>query len=100
SSTGNSDIFNKMVVGKAGDTSKTRLLDSTIVPQQILKAMDTVKEVKNGEFKFTKTADHRIVMYSEQAGDGIIATCKNAIDISINLIGILALFMGFLSIAE
>lgn len=32
--------------------------------------------------------------------DGVIETCKSAVNISIGLIGILALFMGFLSIAE
>jgi spore maturation protein SpmA/spore maturation protein SpmB len=32
--------------------------------------------------------------------DGIIQTCKNAIELAINLIGIMALFMGFMSIAE
>lgn len=32
--------------------------------------------------------------------DGIIETCKSAVNISINLIGIMALFMGFMTIAE
>jgi spore maturation protein SpmA/spore maturation protein SpmB len=32
--------------------------------------------------------------------DGIIETCKSAVNISIGLIGIMALFMGFMSIAE
>lgn len=32
--------------------------------------------------------------------DGIIETCKAAVNICINLIGIMALFMGFMSIAE
>ena len=32
--------------------------------------------------------------------DGIIETCKSAVMICINLIGIMALFMGFMSIAE
>jgi spore maturation protein SpmA/spore maturation protein SpmB len=32
--------------------------------------------------------------------DGIIETCKTAVQISIGLIGIMALFMGFMSIAE
>ncbi|MEO6455827.1 MAG: nucleoside recognition domain-containing protein [Ginsengibacter sp.] len=100
SSADNNDIFNRMVVGKAGDTSKTKLLDSAVAPLQIIKALDTIKEVKNGEVKFTKTAEHKILMYREQAGDGIITTCRNAVDISINLIGIMALFMGILSIAE
>ncbi|MBL7729753.1 MAG: spore maturation protein [Chitinophagaceae bacterium] len=32
--------------------------------------------------------------------DGVIATCKGAVEICLGLIGIMALFMGFLSIAE
>ena len=32
--------------------------------------------------------------------DGVIATCKVAVDICLGLIGIMALFMGFMSIAE
>ena len=32
--------------------------------------------------------------------DGIIETCKSAVNISIGLIGIMALFMGFMTIAE
>ena len=32
--------------------------------------------------------------------NGIIETCKSAVDIAIGLIGIMALFMGFMSIAE
>ncbi len=100
SSPQNNDIFNKMVVGKAGDTSKTALIDSASVSPQISKALDTLKEIKTGEIKFTKTADNKILTFHEQSADGIIATCKTAVDISINLIGIMALFMGFMSIAE
>jgi spore maturation protein SpmA/spore maturation protein SpmB len=36
----------------------------------------------------------------EKKADGIIETCKTAVNISIGLIGIMALFMGFMSIAE
>ncbi|TBR19211.1 MAG: spore maturation protein [Chitinophagaceae bacterium] len=32
--------------------------------------------------------------------DGVIQTCKNAIELAINLVGIMTLFMGFMSIAE
>jgi spore maturation protein SpmA len=32
--------------------------------------------------------------------DGIIETCKTSVNLAINLIGIMALFMGFMSIAE
>jgi len=32
--------------------------------------------------------------------DGIIPTCKNAVDICISLVGVMTLFMGFMNIAE
>ncbi|MFP5043114.1 nucleoside recognition domain-containing protein [Parasediminibacterium sp. JCM 36343] len=32
--------------------------------------------------------------------DGIIPTCKTAVDLCINLIGVMAMFLGFMSIAE
>lgn len=100
SSAENKSIFNKMVVGKSGDTSNTSILDSLNAPQQIVSALDTIKEIKLGDVKFTKSADNKIISYKEQAADGIITTCKTAVEISINLIGIMALFMGFMSIAE
>ena len=94
------DIFNRMVVGKAGDTARTIVVDSLTLQPQVLKAFDTVKEFKSGETKFVKGVDNTIISFREQSADGIIATCKTAVDISINLIGIMALFMGFMSIAE
>ncbi len=100
SSAENKSIFNKMVVGKSGDTSNSATHDSLNVPQQIVNALDTVKEVKLGDVKFTRSVDNKIISYKEQAADGIIATCKTAVEIAINLIGIMALFMGFMSIAE
>ncbi|MDF2382133.1 spore maturation protein [Nostoc ellipsosporum NOK] len=48
----------------------------------------------------------RAVEYSYIAGklqkpvDGVIETCKSAVNICLGLIGIMALFMGFMSIAE
>src|SRR5688572_17492674 len=100
SSAENKAIFNKMVVGKTGDTSHTRTHDSLNVSHQIVSALDTAREVKLGDVKFIRAADNKIISYKEQAADGIIATCKTAVEISINLIGIMALFMGFMSIAE
>jgi spore maturation protein SpmA/spore maturation protein SpmB len=96
----NKDVYSKMVVGKAGDTARTKTLDSASVSPEIINAINTSKEYKNGENKFIRTADNKIISYREQSADGIIATCKTAVDISINLIGIMALFMGFMSIAE
>ncbi|HVG40709.1 MAG TPA: nucleoside recognition domain-containing protein [Chitinophagaceae bacterium] len=58
---------------------------------QIVKALNpglSVYTYRNIQSKLVKKAD------------GIIETCKSAVNISINLIGIMALFMGFMSIAE
>src|SRR5665647_2811122 len=71
---GNSDIYSRMVIGKSGDTSQTKIADTSTMPAYI--------------------------SYKELHADGIIATAKTAVDISINLIGIMALFMGFMAIAE
>ena len=89
-----------MVIGKSGDTSKTKMLDSSALSPEVISILNTSKEYKSGENKIVKTADNKIITYREQSADGIIATCKTAVDISINLIGIMALFMGFMSIAE
>jgi spore maturation protein SpmA/spore maturation protein SpmB len=51
-------------------------------------AMMQVYTFRSIQSKLTKNAD------------GIIETCKTAVNISIGLIGIMALFMGFMSIAE
>ncbi|MDB5200129.1 MAG: spore maturation protein [Chitinophagaceae bacterium] len=97
---GEKDIYSKMVVGKSGDTSKTRTLDSSVLSPEVTRTLNASKEYKSGENKIIRTADNKIINYREQSADGIISTCKTAVDISINLIGIMALFMGFMSIAE
>jgi spore maturation protein SpmA/spore maturation protein SpmB len=89
-----------MVIGKSGDTSKNKMLDSSALSPEVISILNASKEYKSGENKIVKTADNKIITYREQSADGIIATCKTAVDISINLIGIMALFMGFMSIAE
>ncbi|WP_276133372.1 nucleoside recognition domain-containing protein [Polluticoccus soli] len=43
-----------------------------------------------------RSIQHKLVKKT----DGIIETCKSAVNICIGLIGVMALFMGFLSIAE
>lgn len=97
---GNSDIYSRMVIGKSGDTSQTRIADTTAMSAIMLRTIQNGKSYTDGSDKYTKTADGIYITYKEQHADGIIATAKTAVDISINLIGIMALFMGFMSIAE
>jgi spore maturation protein SpmA len=89
-----------MVVGKSGDTSQTMSLDSATMPAIVLHTLQNGKIFNDGNLRVTKTAAGRYISYKEQNGDGIIATAKAAVDISLNLIGIMALFIGFMAIAE
>ncbi|MEO8821710.1 MAG: nucleoside recognition domain-containing protein [Ginsengibacter sp.] len=97
---GNTNIYSRMVVGKAGDTSNTVALDSAAISPFILKKLQSDKVYSDGTSKFSKNSDGNYIGYKQQQADGIVSTAKTAVDISINLIGIMALFMGFMSIAE
>ncbi|MDE3235523.1 MAG: spore maturation protein [Bacteroidota bacterium] len=94
------NMYNDLVVGKQGDTSLTQMQDSAHLPAGIINTIAKNKEYKNGDQKYIKTADGKYISYHEQQADGILATCTNAVTICIGLIGIMALFMGFLAIAE
>ncbi len=95
----NTDIFSRMVVGKSGDTSYTRAADTAAMPATVLHTLQSGKVYNDGNYIYAKTTNGYI-SYKEQHADGIIATAKTSVDIAINLIGIMALFMGFMSIAE
>ncbi|HSV10522.1 MAG TPA: nucleoside recognition domain-containing protein [Hanamia sp.] len=97
---GNTDIYSRMVVGKSGDTSHTKSLDTTAIPASVFTLLKNGKSFTDGTTKYIKTTSGEYISFHEQHADGVIATAKAAVDISINLIGIMALFMGFMSIAE
>lgn len=93
-------IYSKMVTGKAGDTTMTRVYDSAHVPRTVLQQLDGKQEYKQGEVRIRQLDNGSYITYKEQTADGILATCKSAVEICIGLIGIMALFMGFMRIAE
>ncbi len=70
------------------------------MPAVMLHTLQSGKTYNDGSYKYAKAANGSYISYKEQNGDGIIATAKASVDIAINLIGIMALFMGFMSIAE
>ncbi len=61
---------------------------------------DTVKQLTT-QFTSLRPVEYSYLLGKKQKPvDGVIATCKVAVEICIGLIGIMALFMGFMSIAE
>jgi len=96
----NKTIFSTMIVGRTGDTIRIKTTDSLSVQKNVLRSLDTSKVYSNGNDKISRTNDGRINFFRIQNADGVIETCKTAVNLCIGLIGIMALFMGFMNIAE
>ncbi len=97
-------IFNDMVVGKGGDTVKLSTIKINELPAPIFNGLMKDKEGKgfnDGRIIYkTDSLKQNVQLYRIQETDGVIGTSKTAVDICIGLIGIMTLFMGFMSIAE
>ena len=96
----NKSIYSTMVTGRSGDTIKIRTTDTSLVQKTILRSLDSNKIFISGDDKMVKTSDGKLLVFKMQSSDGVIETCKTAVNLCIGLIGIMALFMGFMSIAE
>lgn len=98
--TDNKVLFSAMVTGKSGDTIKLHKVDTTVLSAAQLQQLDSTKTIVHDNELLMRTADGKLQYFQIQSADGIIETCKSAVTIAIGLIGIMALFMGFMSIAE
>lgn len=94
-------IYNDMVVGKSGDT--------IVIKHQPIEEFNIEKRNifrENKEFVENKIhyqyqeKDKTVKIYRIQDATGIIGTGQIAVEICIGLIGIMTIFMGFMSIAE
>lgn len=97
---GQGDIFSQMVTGKNTDTIAVRTVDSVAVPLGVHSQLLSQKTAVWGKEKVYKTGDNSYRAYRMQAANGVFETCKDAVQLCIGLIGIMALFMGFMAIAE
>ncbi|NAW50630.1 spore maturation protein [Elizabethkingia argentiflava] len=92
-------IFNDMIVGKSGDTIQIKKKN---IVQLTPHLQDSIK--KYGEYKENRIhyiqRGQQVHIYRIQNADGVISSSKAAVDICIGLVGIMTLFMGFMSIAE
>ncbi|MBI5857304.1 MAG: spore maturation protein [Sphingobacteriales bacterium] len=95
----NQQIFTQMVIGKNGDSLKVKDIAMNKANPSLVAAFDSQQRVAMGSLIYKKDGD-RIVGVKPLKVNGIIETCKDAVNLCIGLIGIMALFMGFMSIAE
>ncbi|MEC5394178.1 nucleoside recognition domain-containing protein [Bergeyella sp. RCAD1439] len=94
-------IFNDMVVGKGGDTVAiaTRSLDE--IPAPIRQHLNPGAVFSDNHIQYQADAlGQTVEVYRIQSTDGVIGTSETAVKICLGLIGIMTLFMGFMSIAE
>ena len=92
-------VMTSMVVGKRGDSVQVSVIPIAKADPVLVSTLDTTARVKQGETIFKREGD-KLVGVKVQGANGIIDTCWDAVEICIKLIGVLALFIGFMSIAE
>ncbi|HTR29033.1 MAG TPA: nucleoside recognition domain-containing protein [Puia sp.] len=89
---GDKEIFSTMVTGKSGDTIRTMMTASA--------ASTVALASPSSRRPSASTTLASASSWRVQKADGLIVTCSNAVSLAIGLIGIMALFMGLVSIAE
>jgi spore maturation protein SpmA len=92
-------VFTSMVIGKRGDSVRVKEMNLSAADAGLLKTLDTLGRVKQGDLIYKKEGEN-LVAVKVQNANGIIDTCWDAVELCLKLIGILALFMGLMSIAE
>jgi len=96
---GEQQVFQEMVIGKSGDSLKVKELSSETMDVSMMASLDSGKRIKQGNL-FLKKDNNKIIAVKPLKVNGIIETCKDAVNICLGLIGVMTLFMGFMSIAE
>jgi spore maturation protein SpmA len=96
----NKAIFSSMVTGKTGDTILVNRDMITAADSGMVSIIDSNGVFSTGDIKMVKVSNNELKSFKIQTADGIIETCQTAVTLCLKLIGFLALFMGFLSIAE
>lgn len=98
---GQEHLFNNMVAGSSKDTAYSKVVDSAAVPAAVHARLAAGKPGIWGHNRVQRNADGSFLVYQMLSTNGVFETAKSAvIDLCIPLIGIMALFMGFMGIAE
>jgi spore maturation protein SpmA/spore maturation protein SpmB len=96
---GERQIFTSVVTGKKGDSVEVKRIPLAAAQPDLASALDSNSRVKRGDLIYKKEGTD-IVALQVQSANGLIETCWDAVDICFKLIGVLTLFIGFMSIAE
>ena len=89
-----------MVVGKGGDTMAIATKPLADVPLEISEKLKQEKLVIKDKIHYQNQDTDKVRIYRVQEASGVIGTAQTAVEISLGLIGIMTLFMGFMNIAE
>ncbi len=95
-----SQIFNDMVVGKGGDTIQISQKPLAQMSSEIQKSLLSNPDFEDSHIHYKMDSLQNVRTYRVAETDGVIGTSETAVNICLKLIGIMALFMGFMSIAE
>ena len=93
-------IYNDMVVGKGGDTVAIATKPLANIPFEISEKLKQEKLVIKDKIHYQNQDTGKVRIYRVQEASGVIGTAQTAVEISLGLIGIMTLFMGFMNIAE
>ncbi|MGC4129434.1 MAG: nucleoside recognition domain-containing protein [Bergeyella sp.] len=94
-------IYNDMVVGKSGDTVKIASQKMETLSPEIRNGLASNHQFEKNNIHYkTDSLKQNVAVYRIQETDGVIGTSETAVKICLGLIGIMTLFMGFMSIAE
>jgi spore maturation protein SpmA/spore maturation protein SpmB len=95
------DIYNDLVVGSGGDTVQIATKPMAELSPNIQKNLALKPDFKENRIQYKANAEkNEVQVYRVQETDGVIGTSHTAVEICRGLIGIMTLFMGFMSIAE
>ena len=95
------DIYNDLVVGSGGDTVQIDTKPMAEMSPTIRENLALKPDFKENRIQYKLNAQkNEVAVYRVQETDGVIGTSNTAVKICIGLIGIMTLFMGFMSIAE
>lgn len=97
---GGENLLGSMVTGKSGDTIRVQKIAVTKLDSAVLHSIDNNKMWSDGDIKYIRSSETQVQSFRLQSADGLIETCQIAVTLCLKLIGLLALFMGFMSIAE